>query len=150
MELAIERLLRSNTADTIIRLVAMLKTTAARYGFKRSATNLAAPWREGTRRLNKLLGSVAAWLPAGFSPDMALQFGELLKLGIAEVGGCPVGVHGGFVHGRWCAIGVHQCQCQQPYLLDSIRSGADKGSEPHALLACISYCLTIELQFSRG
>eukprot|EP00877_Chromochloris_zofingiensis_P004266 jgi/Chrzof1/13840/Cz08g14150.t1 len=84
-ELSIQRLLRQDTSDAIIHLMRVLKVTAHRYARKRSAANLAAVWRDSTTRLQKLFGSIQAWLPASFSPAMKAQFTELMRLMITEV-----------------------------------------------------------------
>jgi hypothetical protein len=98
MELAVERLLRPNTEASVLRLLepaGPLRALALRYARKRSAANLAAPWRGGVTQLAKLLGSVAGWLPAAPGSGAAARerVQRLLKLIVAEVQG--VGERGG-------------------------------------------------------
>ena len=100
-ELAVERLARPSDGAALLRLLAPprgpLRALAARYALKRSAADLAAPWRpagggggrgaaaggdggngaaaagdgggSGATRLDKLVASVCGWLPAGSASD---------------------------------------------------------------------------------
>eukprot|EP00879_Flechtneria_rotunda_P005196 GHRR01005478.1.p1 GENE.GHRR01005478.1~~GHRR01005478.1.p1 ORF type:complete len:652 (+),score=323.50 GHRR01005478.1:185-1957(+) len=101
MELCIERLLRHSTADSLAKLIPVLKTTLLRYIDKRSAANLAAVWKpplqaaaavtvaaaaHDNTRLGKLLGSVQAWWPCCCSQQQAMQFLELLQQVFLDVG----------------------------------------------------------------
>lgn len=90
MELSVERLLRSSTPHSLLRLIPALRTTAQRYISKRSAANLATAWRPppaaaaaaegggaveallGTR-MGKLLGSVREWWPKRYNSLLECQ-----------------------------------------------------------------------------
>jgi hypothetical protein len=78
MELQVERLLTNDTTQQLQSLTPQLSVTASRYAVKRSAVNLAAPWRGGpSSKVQKLLGSVTSWLPAtSFTQDMREQYSQ--------------------------------------------------------------------------
>ncbi|KAF6257396.1 hypothetical protein COO60DRAFT_1235274 [Scenedesmus sp. NREL 46B-D3] len=112
MELAVERLLRPSTPESLMRLIPALHTTALRYANKRSAANLAGQWLPPAAvagaaaaaagdasvggsggeaavlntRLGKLLGSMRAWWPHSCGADSCRRFMEALKLMLVEAG----------------------------------------------------------------